>query len=76
MLGTRPTNEEINASKFDRAVAHKQQPSDRVRGNPLMEVQCIECNNWFDVSPLAVRRDVMTNEPAYICNNCEISRRR
>jgi hypothetical protein len=70
------TEEERLAIKIDKKVARKHTPMLRDRPSDLMEVQCTECDNWFDVSPKEVRHDTVSGEVRYICNKCEVNRRR
>lgn len=42
------------------------------RESSLIEVQCRQCMNWFDVSPTLVTRE--DGEYRYSCNDCQTNR--
>ena len=48
----------------------KMEPTERPDQFQYVEVQCTECQLWYDVSPDLVYRDEDTREIVFTCNGC------
>lgn len=65
---------ERNAEKSDTSIDRKlwsgRMPTQRPEEYEDVEVQCRECQLWFDVNPALVLIDHDTRQPNFVCNNC------
>lgn len=68
LIGNKPSAEELKAIKFDKVISRKTNPSPREREG-LVEVQCSDCELWFDVSPKMVLREP-DGTLRYKCDDC------
>lgn len=61
-------------SKIDRQLWQSNAPTQRPDEFEYVEVQCQECDLWFDVHSDLLMYDPDTNEIMFVCNDCNSRR--
>jgi len=66
----RERNAERKDSKIDQKLWSNREPSQRPEKFEFVEVQCIDCQLWFDAHPNLIFIDPDTKQPYFRCNDC------
>ena len=61
--------------EIDKKLSHHRSVTPRVRPSNLVTVECIECGQSYEINNSLLVRDE-DNNINYICNKCEVRRRR